>query len=259
MKCRRARSRQVLLLCTGVFVLLIPVRSSRADEMPVPVLKHYANDLTGTLTPEVLDTLEARLAAFDKSTSTQIVVLMVGTTGDTPLEQASLWVAEKNSIGRKGKDNGILLFIAKEDRKVRIEVGYGLEGALPDILAGLIIRKEIYPYFRDGDYAGGIEAGVSAIMAATQHEYTAEAGGEKKSLPVGVPAVTVLVFVVILLSRLGRRGPGSGFRGGGPPWFYGGGWGGSSGGGSFGGGGFGGGGFSGGGGSFGGGGASGSW
>ena len=251
---------RALFVLSGLLAaLVISAQHSSADEMPVPTLSHYANDLTGTLAPEELDSLEARLAGFDKATSTQIVVLMVNSTDDTPLEEASLKVAEKNGIGRKGKDNGVLLFIAKGDRKVRIEVGYGLEGALPDITSGIIIRKEIIPHFRDNDYAGGIAAGVAAIMAATQNEYKADEKDPEHVVGLSIPALIIFAVIVIIFSRMGRGGPGSRMRGRGSPWFYGG-WGGSSGGGSFGGGSFGGGGgFSGGGGSFGGGGASGSW
>jgi uncharacterized protein len=256
---RLSRGRALVVLCSVLAALAIAAQYSFPDEMPVPALSHYANDLTGTLTPEELDTLEARLAGFDKSTSTQIVVLMVNSTDDTPLEEASLKVAEKNAIGRKGKDNGVLLFIAKTDRKVRIEVGYGLEGALPDITSGIIIRKEIIPHFRDNDYAGGIEAGVVAILAATRNEYNADEKDSNKVFGLSIPALIIFAVIVMIFSRIGRGGPGSRMRGRGLPWFYGG-WGGSSGGGSFGGGSFGGGGgFSGGGGSFGGGGASGSW
>ncbi|HMK38496.1 MAG TPA: TPM domain-containing protein, partial [Bacteroidota bacterium] len=153
-----------------------------------------------------------------------------------------------NKIGRKGKDNGVLLVVARNDRKARIEVGYGLEGVLPDALAGQIIRHEIGPHFRQGDYCG-LRAGVEAIMSATKNEYQAEPssrGGRSSSTRL----IFALVFVAFMVIRLARRRHGI-FLGGGP--WIGGGWGSGSGGG------FGGGGFGGGGGSFGGGGASGSW
>jgi len=230
--------------------------AARADQdaegTAVPALTRYATDLTGTLTAEQLGELESLLASFDRTTSTQVVVLMVPTLAGEDLEDYSLRVAEKNKIGRKGKDNGALLLIVKEDRKARIEVGYGLEGVLPDALAGQIIRREIAPHFRVGDYYGGLRAGAEGIMAATKDEYKAEpsqspSGGRQSS-----PLVFLIVIIVVALLRFRRRSRWF-FPGG--PWF-GGGWGS---GGGFGGGSFSGGGFSGGGGSFGGGGASGGW
>ena len=145
-----------------------------AQEVQVPSLTHYATDLSGTLSSEELSQLDGILSAFDKSTSTQIVVLMVSSLNGEDLEEYSLRVAEANKIGKKGKDNGALLLVARNDRKARIEVGYGLEGVLPDALAGQIIRHEIAPHFSGGDYYGGLRAGVEAIMAATKNEYQAE-------------------------------------------------------------------------------------
>jgi uncharacterized protein len=212
------------------------------------------------LRPGEISALNAKLQQYDQETSTQVVVLMVPTTDETPLEEASLKVAELNSIGRKGKNNGVLLFIAKNDRRIRIEVGYGLEGALPDITAGQIIRHEITPRFREGDYYAGIAAGVESIILATKNEYKAEPeSGRNRGFP--FPLIFLVIIAFIVLSRMARGGgPFSGVGTGGrsgpfiffPPMG-----GGRSSGGGFGG--FGGGGFSGGGGSFGGGGASGSW
>jgi len=226
----------------------------------IPRLTQYATDLTGTLSQGELASLSEKLDQFDRSTSTQIVVLIVATTGEIPLEDFTLKVAELNKIGRARKDNGALLFIAKSDRRMRIEVGRGLEGVLPDILAGQIIRNEISPRFREGDYYGGISAGVEAMFKATRNEYTAEPQSSKKSPGWSISTIILIIIIFIVISRI-FRGPGS-FTGRGPrtgAWFppIGGGWGG--GGGGFGGGGLGGGGFSGGGGSFSGGGASGGW
>lgn len=214
------------------------------------MLTHYATDLSGTLSADQVAQLDQELSSFDKTTSTQIVLLMVSSLNGEDLEEYSLRVAEANRIGRKGKDNGALLLVALGDKKARIEVGYGLEGSLPDALAGQIIRKELSPRFRQGDYYGGLRAGLEAIMAATKDEYqadpsTAQRGGR---FPPLLFAVVAIAFILLRLTRR-RRGI---FLGGGP--WIGGGWGGGSGGG-FGGGG----GFSGGGGSFGGGGASGGW
>ena len=243
------------LLCLTLLLAL----PAAGQEVAVPQLTQYATDQTGTLSPDQLAVLNARLRGFEDSTSTQIVVLMLPTLGGEPIEEFALRVAEKNRIGRGGKDNGALLLVAKEDRDVRIEVGYGLEGVLTDALSGIIIRNEILPRFRRNDYFGGLSGAVEAIILATAGEYTAEPRQEKKKSPFGlIPMIfIIIVFFSIFRRMFGRRGVGGGrhYSGWGiPP--IGGGFGGRSGG--FGGGGFGGG-FSGGGGSFGGGGASGSW
>ena len=239
-------------------LMLYGLSRVRAQEAAVPHLTRYATDLSGTLTSDQLAALEQKLEAFDKSTSTQVVVLIVPSLGTGSLEETSLRVAETNGIGTKEHSNGVLLFIAMAERRVRIEVGYGLEGALPDALAGIIIRRELAPKFREGDYYAGIDAAVDAIMLASKDEYKPPAekpAGKSRFSSSFLIAAIILIFFVLRLTRLmnplSRRG--GGFWWGGFPGS------GGFGGGSFGGGSFGGGGFSGGGGSFGGGGASGSW
>ncbi len=231
-----------------------------AQEPEIPTLTRHVTDLTGTLSSQEVGGLDSKLRQFEDSTSNQIVVLMIPTLGSASLEDYSLRVAEANRIGVKGRDNGALLFIAKDDRRVRIEVGYGLEGALPDITAGQIIRNEIGPHFRNGEYYEGIDAAVNAMMAATKGEYKGEKKKDKS--PAGMAPLVIFLVILFLILRsvfwrprglLGRR---RSYWGGGP--FFGG-FGGFGGGGFGGGGGGGGGGFSGGGGSFGGGGASGGW
>lgn len=230
-------------------------------------LVQYVTDETGTLSPSEVNTLSQKLQDFDKKTSTQIVVYMVSSLDGESLEDVSQRIAEKNKIGKKGKDNGVLLFISKSDKKMRIEVGYGLEGALTDAVSSQILRKEITPSFRSGDFYGGINKGVDAIIAVTKGEYTADKKSSKDingitclGLPVFVLLVFGIIFFSIFISIIRRIfGFGRSMYGGSGRWsnwgggggFFGGGGGGSS----FGGGG----GFSGGGGSFGGGGASGSW
>jgi len=212
--------------------------------------------LTGTLADGEKQLLTSRLRAFEDSTSTQIVVLMVPTIGDMSLEDYSLKVAELNQIGQKGKSNGALLFIAKDDHKVRIEVGYGLEGVLTDALTSIIIRREIAPRFRQSDYFAGISAATDAMMLASRGEYKAD---PKSKADDSFPIFPIIIFIIILVIviRNASHRPRHYFGGFGSTM-----WGGSSGGGwsggsssSFGGGSS----FSGGGGSFGGGGSSGSW
>ncbi len=232
---------------------------------PVPneiKVRNYVTDKTGTLTSSQITSLESKLAKFDKETSTQIVVYMISSLDGGSLEETSHDIAEKNGIGQKEKNNGVLLFIAKDDRKLRIEVGYGLEGALPDALADQIIRNEITPKFKQGKYYEGINAGVDAIFKATKGEYSADKKTSEDSdsgfslCCIPFPAliffiVFFLIFFLPIISRIFGKGRG----GNRSNWFIGGGgsgW--SSGSSSFSGGGFGGGG-----GSFGGGGSSGSW
>ncbi len=224
-----------------------------------PALDKYANDFTSTLSSSELSTLNSALKSFEDSTSNQVVFLMIQSLNDYPLEMYTYEVAAKNKIGTAKNNNGVLFFVAKDDRKMRIEVGYGLEGVLPDALTSSILRNEVRPYFKRGDYYSGIAAGLNSIMLASIGEYTnenREEDGEEIKFPFGV---IIMIIILIILSSRGGRGKGignilpflligsmTGSRGSG-------GWGGGSGfGGGFGG-------FSGGGGSFGGGGSSGSW
>lgn len=219
-------------------------------------LKNYANDFTGTLTSSELQQLNYTLATFDDSTSTQIVFLIINSLDGYPIEMYSQELAEKNKIGTKGNNNGVLMLIVLNDKKIRIEVGYGLEGALTDALSSSIIRNEMAPYFRNGEYYLGISYGLQAIIKTVKGEYHAKK--ERSNKEKGLPLWIIIVFI-ILFSLFGRgKGGGlgsillwgaltSGRRSSSFGNFNGG----------FGGGGFGG--FSGGGGSFGGGGASGSW
>ncbi len=242
-----------------LLLLLFPFIISAQAE--IPTLDKYANDFTSTLSSSELYTLNSALKTFQDSTSNQVVLLMIPSLNDYPLESFTYEVAAKNKIGTAKNNNGVLFFIAKNDRKMRIEVGYGLEGALPDALTNSILRNEVRPYFKRDDYYSGIAAGLNAIMQASVGEYTNEnKDGERKGFKLPVGIIIMIIIVISLFSR-GGRGRGGGVL----PWLIlgsmtggrsRGGWG-SGGGFSGGSGGFGG--FSGGGGSFGGGGSSGSW
>jgi uncharacterized protein len=136
----------------------------------VPALHARVTDLAGLLPPERAQQLEATLASFETETSHQIAVLTVPTTAGEPIESFALRVAESWKLGNKGADNGILLIVAAQDRKARIEVGYGLEGAVPDAIAKRVIEDVMVPRFRQGDMAGGIEAATDALMKAARGE-----------------------------------------------------------------------------------------
>mgnify|MGYP003707207811 CR=1 FL=1 len=144
-----------------LLALLLPVLLHAAAA--VPKLTRHVTDLTGTLSAPQVDQLDAQLVALEQAKGAQLVVLMVGSTGEQDIESYSLAVAEANKVGRKGTDDGVLLLVAKNDRRVRIEVGYGLEGAIPDAATARIIREYIAPKFRANDYFGGISDAVGAL------------------------------------------------------------------------------------------------
>lgn len=264
-------------------------------EVAVPPLTARVTDQTVTLTPEQMSTLEQSLRAFEALKGSQIAVLMVPTTAPETIEQYSLRVVEQWKLGRQKVDDGALLIIAKADRTLRIEVGYGLEGALNDATSKRIISEIITPYFRQGDFYGGISAGVEQMMRVIDGEAlpppTARPAASSDAFFRQLPIILFLVVAVggVLRAVLGRL-PGAAvgaaiiavvawlligavtvaliagilaflytLLGGGGRGGFGGYPGGLGGRGGFGSGGFGGGGFGGGGGSFGGGGASGRW
>jgi uncharacterized protein len=235
---------------------------SAAETLPPPPAAYF-NDYAGVVSAADAQRLDAKLRAFAEETSTQVVVAVFKSLPSPSLEDFTVRTAESWRVGRKDWDNGAVLFVFVDDRKMRIETGYGLEGALPDQLAARILDNEVRPHFRAGDWAGGLEAGIDGIIAATRGEYKAP---PKKQKGAPLAAILIIVLFVILFFWLasqgsrgayvgrtyGRRGSrrDRGYWGSGGSW----------GGGSWGGGGWGGGGgFSGGGGSFGGGGASSSW
>jgi uncharacterized protein len=133
--------------------------------LPIPPLTAHVTDLTQSLSVAEKQALDAKLADWEARTGNQLAVLIVPTTQPEPIEAYSIRVAEKWQVGRKGKDNGVLFLVAKNDKKMRIEVGYGLEGTLTDVTSRRIIAESVAPYFRDGKFAAGIEAGVNRIIA----------------------------------------------------------------------------------------------
>jgi uncharacterized protein len=139
-------------------------------DVAIPALKSRVTDLTGTLTPEQKNTLEQRLAAFEAAKGSQLAVLMLASTKPEEIEQYSIRVAEAWKIGRKGTDDGLILVIAKDDRRLRVEVGYGLEGAIPDAVAKRVISETITPRFKAGDFFGGISAGVEQLIKLVEGE-----------------------------------------------------------------------------------------
>lgn len=252
------------------FLLAATLAFSQESFDPETLLKQkpakLVNDFTGTLTPDQLQALESKLVAFDDSTTTQIAVVIVPTLNGNDIADFNVKLGRAWGVGGKQYNNGVILLIAKGDRKLNIATGYGVEGALPDITTKHIIDEAIVPNFKGDDYYRGIEEGTDAIIQAVKGEYKApENYNKRKKGSGGIGRIIfIIVMIVIFLAVSGGKGGGGSFmsRRGFAAWTIGsmlnsggsgGGW--SGGGGSSGGGGFGG--F--GGGSFGGGGSSGSW
>lgn len=259
--------------CCVIVVLLFCLRVFAAEVIP-PAPAQYFNDYAHVISPTTASRLNSTLQDFERQSSDQILVaIFPKMQSDSSIEDYTVRVARAWDVGQKGENNGAVLFIFVQDHAMFLEVGYGLEGVLPDALCKRIIDQEISPRFHDGDFDGGVTAGVQAILAAVKGEYqgTGQTVAERRSEHSFAASqrhredirdllwlIIIIAFIVISVSNRGRWG-----GGGGGMIFTGGGWGGFSGGGGggggFSGGGFSGGGFSGGGGSFGGGGAGGSW
>lgn len=210
--------------------LLAPPLAALADDAVVPKLTRHVTDLTGTLTAEQVNQLDSRLVDLEKTKGSQVVVLMVPTTQPEDLEGYSLKVAETNKLGREGPDDGVLLLLAKDDRRVRIEVGYGLEGALPDAIASRIIREYMAPKLRANDYYGGINEALNAITQIVQGEalpapVAPDESHEKRRGGGGhllLPLIFGAIFLRGILGRapLGVRMPLGGVVAGGLGWLF---------------------------------------
>lgn len=250
----------------GLLALLLAFLSpfARAAETIPAAPRDHFNDYAGIVSPAAARQLNDELTQFERTTSNQIVVaIFPRMESDSSIEDYTVRVAQKWGVGQRDKKNGAVLFIFSQDRKLWIQVGYGLEGVLPDALCKQIIANEITPRFRKGDFTGGVAGGVHAMLAATRGEYrgtgrtVADQRQDGGDIGGGMIALIVLGLVIISLIRAARRRNSVYSRGGRiSPWIT---WGGGSSGGWGGGGSSGGGSFSGGGGSFGGGGAGGSW
>src|SRR6266496_5463950 len=163
-----SRCRLVRVAAGAIF--LLAGLALAADEVAVPPLKARVTDLTGTLTAQQIQTLEGRLRDFERGKGSQIAVLILPSTQPESIEQYSIRVADAWKIGRAKADDGVILVVAKNDRKLRIEVGRGLEGAIPDAIAKRVVSDVIAPHFRSGDFYGGVAAGTGALMKLIEGE-----------------------------------------------------------------------------------------
>lgn len=204
----------ILLVVMAAAAVLV-LHSRPATALDVPALTARVNDYAGLLSPTTKNQLEQALLTFEQNESTQIVVLTVTSLEGESLEDFSMQVAEAWQVGQKGRDNGAILLVAKNDRKIRIEVGYGLEGSLTDMISGRIIRNVIVPAFRSGNFDQGVANGVAAMMAAVKGEYQAQ---PEKRQPRGressVSFIPLIVFI-FLITQLGRVRRGLGVMAGG--------------------------------------------
>lgn len=193
-------------------------------QIPLPKFEALVTDLTGTLTAAQQSGLEEKLAAFETRKGTQIVVLILSTTRPEDIAQFGIRLAEAWKPGRAAPDDGAILIVAKDDRELRIEVGHGLEGALTDATSNRIINDTIVPLFKEGDFAGGINAGVDQMMKVIDGEpLPAPDQSWQTKKPTGALTnlwIAVLVFGVVLRSVIGRipAGLAAGFGGAGAAW-----------------------------------------
>jgi len=254
------------------FLLILSCGRLFAQDLPAKPDK-LVNDYTGTLSASQIQQLEDKLVAFDDTTSTQIAIAIVKSVGDYDINDYTLQLGRKWGVGGNKKNNGVMIVVALGDRKISIQTGYGIEGALPDVYTNRIIENDIKPAFKAGDYFAGLDAGTNSIIKLVKGEYKADAPKRgKKENGSAIPFLVIIIVIIIIIIKKGGGGRGGnqviGGRGVANALF----WsmlfsgGGRGSGGGFGGGGFGGGssggggGFGGfGGGSFGGGGSSGSW
>jgi uncharacterized protein len=166
----RALGRLVIGAAAALFALAAAFAATPADPIAVPKLAAHVVDLTGTLTEREREALEGKLKSFEQAKGSQVAVLLVPSIGPETIEEFAGRVTDEWKLGRKGVDDGVLFVVAKQERKLRIHTGRGVQGTLTDALSKRIVSDVVAPRFRGGDFAGGIDAGVDAIMKAIEGE-----------------------------------------------------------------------------------------
>lgn len=195
-----------------LFLLMVGFTAFAQNILPKPNPPKLVNDLAGVLSQEQVAFLEQKLVALDDSSSNQIVVVLIPSLDGNAVEEYALKLFREWGIGNKKTNNGVLILAAIEDRKVKIEIGYGLEGAIPDITASSIYRNEIVPAFKQKDYFKGIDQAINALSKAAVGEYKEKR--ERRSGKKGNSMITFIVILMVVIFILGA-GRGGGGRGGG--------------------------------------------
>jgi uncharacterized protein len=217
--------RIVAIRALASLALGLALAGASVAQAPPPAFESYVVDQTGTLTAAQQSSLEEKLTAFQKRKGAQVAVLIVPTTNGEDIAQYGVRVADAWKIGRKGVDDGVILIVAKDDRALRIQTQYGVEGTLTDSVAGRIIRETIVPLLRQGDFFGGINAGLDQILRvvdgeslpAPQPEWKDEGG----SPPIGFLLMAGFMIAGVLRSWIGRAPAAliTGIGGGGVTWW----------------------------------------
>ena len=193
-----ARTLRRLLAGVGL-ALTLGFSGLASAQVAVPPLAGHVTDLTATLTPAQKESLEQTLAAFEARKGSQLAVLLLPTTAPEGIDQYALRVAEQWKIGRAKVDDGAILVVAKDDRTLRLEVGYGLEGALSDIVSKRIISDTIVPRFKQGDYYGGIDAGVAQIIRVVDGEALPAPASQRTQGPEDLRQMFPFLLIVVLV------------------------------------------------------------
>jgi uncharacterized protein len=205
--------KKILLILFTVFSFSVVFGQ---EVLPKPNPPRLVNDVAGVLSPEQREILEHKLVALDDSTSNQIAVVLIKTLGDYSIEDYATKLFRSWGIGNKKTNNGILIIAAIDDRKMKIEIGYGLEGAIPDVVASSIYRNELVPEFRQENYYRGLDKAINALTKAAVGEYKVKKERKGKGGGGGssILGVIVIIFVIIIVIARAGRGGGGGMGGG---------------------------------------------
>ncbi|MFM7217176.1 MAG: TPM domain-containing protein, partial [Bacteroidota bacterium] len=193
--------RRLILLLLHALPLLVA-----AEDFP-PRSTTLVTDFAGVLAAEQRQALEAKLVSFDDSTSTQVSIVLMTSIGSYEIADYAVQLYNKWGIGRKGKDNGVLILVAVKDKKVFINTGYGIEGALPDALCKRIVERDIVPHFKAGDYYGGLDAATTSIIGLVKGEFSADGyrtKNSKKGSPLFFVLIALIIFVLVAVSSARR-------------------------------------------------------
>ncbi|MGD1074534.1 MAG: TPM domain-containing protein [Thermodesulfovibrionales bacterium] len=193
----------LVLTIASAITLLSLLSPLSAHALDVPRLEGHVNDYAGMISPQARAELDNELRDFERTDSTQIVILTVPSLEGDTIEDFGIKAAEAWKIGHKGKDNGVIFIVAKQDRKTRIEVGRGLEGKLTDLMAGRIVNLVVSPRFKRGDFDGGFISGVSSLIDATRGEFKSDGDNRPQRPEHSSRLITLLIFGGIILLVLG--------------------------------------------------------